>query len=259
MSIIYHYTSLDGFMSIMTQRQLWLTDVKAMNDSLEIEWFNRLLDTKIKHETSAATTPYHVLEILEKFKSCMLRACCFSEDDGDTLSQWRAYGEDGHGVAIGFDREKLVACANQNNRNIVDIIYDQTAQDGAVMSVVNELIHFGSSYEILEEHAQMLKSYGIIESLIETAVSLKNPAFAEEREVRLFTNSTYSNEAFGSVQFRISGRKITSYETQTFRHEDVASVVLGPKFSMSNEEVKYFLNHCQCPHVEIVRSSASYR
>lgn len=107
MGVIYHYCSPEAFLSIAKNKKLWLSATNNMNDSAEGVW---LIDT-LKKVLSININPtnrtsrnaiYNYLTLNNNIKFIS----CFSKEY-DLLSQWRAYAQDGEGVAIGFDEDKF--------------------------------------------------------------------------------------------------------------------------------------------------------
>jgi Protein of unknown function (DUF2971) len=105
-----HYTTLQGAIGIITGRDLWLTNSRYSNDNEEMNYGHRLVDAVLEElytETSPGDTAR--LAWLSKLRTQIQTArgdrvyiCCFCED-GNLLSQWRGYAEDGGGVSIEFD------------------------------------------------------------------------------------------------------------------------------------------------------------
>ena len=163
--IIYHYCSVDTFLSIIKNQELWVSDIFKMNDSseekcledllrfylkrihgelLKDKKFKEYLDKKGKNDKKSTKKERENTEKLkkelfkeyynkifsvpikknidnyikinkfltindllkEKSKKIKRYICCFS-GDGDLLSQWRAYADDGKGISIGFKKSKI--------------------------------------------------------------------------------------------------------------------------------------------------------
>jgi hypothetical protein len=70
---------------------------------------------------------------------------CFSRK-GDLLSQWRAYGDDGRGVSIGFDSKLLYKVdSRKNDIYVEDVLYDKEKQiEDIHLAVYDALIVFGT-------------------------------------------------------------------------------------------------------------------
>lgn len=115
--ILYHYTDSGGFAGIVEKRGLWATDIRFLNDPLELNYaWEGLL---IALETAKTDKP----EYSEAYDAALqaismtnavdpavsedrLFSVSFSEL-GDELGQWRSYADDAKGVALGFDKESI--------------------------------------------------------------------------------------------------------------------------------------------------------
>lgn len=78
-----------------------------MNDFTEGDWFTAALHHVIKSYNDVDASERLSLLWDIYFRSNTIKyATCFSKSS-DVLSQWRAYAQNGEGVAIGFDEVKL--------------------------------------------------------------------------------------------------------------------------------------------------------
>jgi hypothetical protein len=103
-NILYHYCSLETFTKIIDSKYLYMSHYEYMNDYLDMQWIYHMIDNELKKFTDKVKVEQFVknfnLNISDKY------IVCFSEK-GNILSQWRAYGNDGQGVSIGFDMSLL--------------------------------------------------------------------------------------------------------------------------------------------------------
>lgn len=126
--IVYHYCSLETALAILNTKTLRLSDITRSNDSAEIAYgyraalaaFERcgLIDTQgtrlhFNADWTALAPHYRSMlsEALGERTVPPNRICyavCFSEQS-DLLSQWRAYGDDGQGLSLGFDLSSLAS------------------------------------------------------------------------------------------------------------------------------------------------------
>jgi Protein of unknown function (DUF2971) len=105
--VFYHYTNAAALKSILETGSLWFSDWRFLNDTNEVQegfniasqHFEHLLETKSVNAT-------HAQDLRRYFEISRYGAwiACFSED-GDSLTQWQAYGDNGRGYALGFDDE----------------------------------------------------------------------------------------------------------------------------------------------------------
>jgi len=116
-NIIYHYCSLESFMSIIKNNTIRLTNISKSNDSSEIcycfDFFQNILKKAIKDFTRLHTSDEELKSYFNGINinnlisraifndSLIYYVACFSSE-ANLLSQWRGYADDGNGVAIGF-------------------------------------------------------------------------------------------------------------------------------------------------------------
>ncbi|MBQ4443517.1 MAG: DUF2971 domain-containing protein [Clostridia bacterium] len=107
-SIIYHYCSLDAFVSIINNHNIRLSNLYKTNDWSEKRYYGQMVIDYLSQRCSLNQEDISKLNIrLEELTNptigqTLSYACCFSEVS-DSLSQWRMYGDNGFGVCIGFD------------------------------------------------------------------------------------------------------------------------------------------------------------
>jgi hypothetical protein len=104
--IVWHYTTWDGFVSILRYNELWASDCRFMNDRKEfwhaLEFCADLYGPGMEHlhayiqgllYSRGHDLPFaHVLSV---------------SGDFDSLEQWRGYASSSVGVALGFDAALL--------------------------------------------------------------------------------------------------------------------------------------------------------
>ena len=176
--LLYHYCDAAAFLAICTGKKMRFSDLHSMNDFMEMHWgyriwekaASRLIDTVGKDFLDEVDAVLHGSGLVG-----LPVAACFSLD-GDVLSQWRAYADDGQGYSIGFDASQMLGLSVRPLR----VLYSEEKQIDEVehcvkqiyaerRSMINNGISFGA--------ACMLLAYDL--------AALKNPAFREEQEVRL--------------------------------------------------------------------------
>ena len=104
--LVYHYCSIETFLSIIQNSVLRLTDIEKSNDYSERVYMETLILKQFQKKINNNLNGYLLDNFIVKYyqslyTSSNLYASCFSED-GDLLSQWRAYADNGTGVSIGF-------------------------------------------------------------------------------------------------------------------------------------------------------------
>lgn len=273
--ILYHYCSPSTFFAIVNGKQLRFSDLFSMNDFMEIHWgylvweqaATDLIDIVGKDFLDEIDLIIHSSSL-----KCLALASCFSRD-GDVLSQWRSYAQDGIGYAIGFNAQLLTELAVQP----LQIEYDFVKQVSEVKTFVLAL------YEV-ENKEKLPRSKDFSYTCASLAFDLaafKNPAFQEENEVRLLhiINFQTSNDSLRladpggtafkknaspqPVKFQMRGSTPAPYLDLDFTNSGnvnpIYEVVLGPKNDAMSSGVSVFLETVGIPNVKIRRSRASYR
>lgn len=217
---IYHYTSVDSFLKIITGRTIWVSSVTEMNDSFESTWYEQYAKNPESNK---------VVDIINDRRSNkQFHVCCFSKYP-DLLSQWRGYGDGGAGVAIGFNKRKLEdRCAGLQSATIhaeiFDVIYDISEQERFFNNVCNS--------KEKEINFNDLRKLPFI---------LKSPSFLEEGEVRLFMEvsaRTYT-ELELKIKYRVVNGNIITYTEFPFEMTDIEDIIVGPKSSLNIESADF--------------------
>jgi hypothetical protein len=99
---------------------------------------------------------------------------CFTEN-GDQLSQWRAYANDGLGFAMGFRSDAHWSTGFVRPVLLERVIYVEAEQDALIEPILRGAV----------EAADDGGGDRLLNDLWEVLAIIKNPAFAEEKEWRL--------------------------------------------------------------------------
>lgn len=144
-SLIYHYCSTETLIAIVQNRTIRFSDINMLNDAEEGRWGYKIFeDAATKVITRKGLPPEAAaliegldVDFMDKIDAVWSTSglhlssfvSCFSTD-GDSLSQWRAYADDGRGFAIGFRVSELRRLPVQ----ILDVEYgvDKQIQEMAI-------------------------------------------------------------------------------------------------------------------------------
>lgn len=106
-SLLWHYTSTEGFVGIIKNQSIWASDIRYMNDPTEVRHtfnslYNFLRGKALSGVQSRTMNVFgNILDNISYIPVGMNFLACFSTD-GNRLSQWRAYGGS-KGYSVGFD------------------------------------------------------------------------------------------------------------------------------------------------------------
>jgi hypothetical protein len=146
-------------------------------------------------------------------------------DDGDSLSQWRGYGDKGVGISIGFDVSAWEFW-NKDLATLHPVVYDTEKQ----RKILSNFFHIdmtvldwdadknmtdmeGKRVEIVKP--EELTNY-FVSKLYRHIVSFKNPSFTDEKEVRwVYVKDAHILERMPlkapKKLFRMIGNKLIPY------------------------------------------------
>jgi hypothetical protein len=255
---------------------MWLTNVFFLNDSEEHFWLRNKARKFISAQLQQYPNDdgYQWLDmILRNEWRHEIYCACFSERT-DLLSQWRAYGDDGKGVAIGFSTDHLQRLCQCLQGKFADVIYDDGQQE-ALIERAFELTPRLSDGEdpTIDEAAGT-----ILRHISEAASRCKNNGFSEEAEWRLvcepipvfepedetcWTRATVSRfvERRGAITPYIEIPLVDGESYQERGLEPIKEVWFGPKNKAEEQEyaASSMLQRHGFVRVILQRSSLSYR
>lgn len=289
--LIYHYCGVEAFMSIMKTRAVWLTDLYQTNDAKEGEEIIDVVRAVLEDEKAETWMIHEWAANFAGHRTFMHGYGFCASEEGDLLSQWRGYAHDGMGFSIGFDR-KMLADASQETKveKIEDlelfmlgkVLYNLDEQKEKVREsasripallregALNHIRGLGLLGEAMDDdekkkrreqafNALMLINMGFAFHL---RLTIKNKAFSEEKEWRLFSpkmGTEYADQLKEKVGYIKRTNSIVPYLIYELGKGDlVKEVIVGPRNRTPDYALKMFLRSCGYSNVKIRHSSAPY-
>jgi len=230
---VYHYTDAYGLLGIVKSGQLWASDYRYMNDSEELRYVFRLaadvageLVASGEHDAPVAQA---FLEAAasgpDPFADTPFYLVCFSAD-GDSLSQWRAYGgSQGFCLELPGDISQplFVQVPGRQGQmyglSLLEVIYDEARQRRYVRDLLELILKEVCPAPVLAEYpTAALAVTGFMPfylgQLERAAHHFKHGAFSDEREWRLIVTAPHRPNEPPRIlpEFRVS-RTLTPYLT----------------------------------------------
>ncbi|WP_070001132.1 DUF2971 domain-containing protein [Cellulosilyticum sp. I15G10I2] len=317
---IYHYCTIDTFLAIIQNKTIRLSDLNKTNDYMEKKWANKLIAYALKEqleeyeidmdleedywydEQANNHLRYYKKEIERVlYDESPILISCFSEEK-DKLSQWRAYGQDGEGVAIGFNYKLLTQLKDgEYNIFIEKVIYRENDQKKRLAGLIDATIYYVDrlyrkmSAKFFDNFNDFFKDEFdtfcevLAEDIWRVGCIIKNPAFSEEKEVRIIYNPQLPNrEVVGDIslkeakdyfeqvkeveKFKIrplainyrNNQLVTSCDidfSALINEKIINEIFLGPKSTLKEDDLYYFLlsKGYEANDIKISRSEATYR
>jgi hypothetical protein len=194
---IWHYTTAQGLLGILSTDRLWASDSVFLNDAAERTYgielmLNALADIETDDMPAGVTDfilglVHPEQGILRPWLDNQLRlfVTCFCSK-GDLLSQWRAYAGSG-GYAVGFTPPGPLPAWAQSAPHYLtlrQVIYDEGRQRQLCTELVAALVTYLREGPDEPERRDGF-ARELVNGIAEIATWCKHPAFAEEQEWRL--------------------------------------------------------------------------
>jgi hypothetical protein len=224
--ILYHYTTQEGLLGIITRRCLWTTNIFYLNDSTEFNYALELVRADLKERLSGPAARNDQKQFYEDAlrtldglaplvpEAFSLHVGSFSAK-GDLLSQWRAYTQNGIGFSLGFDEAYLQSLAKRQKYELVECDYDATKHKRTISVLIDESVESTDDLNLFHE-------------LIRLSPRLKHPKFEEEQEWRIVSEDM----GHGKPEFRAGKSMLIPYSEFKLEGEDgilrIAEICVGP-------------------------------
>lgn len=264
-SALYHYTTQQGFLGIVKNKEIWATHTQYLNDRAEYLHALELVKEEIGRicKTNSEGTIERLLDEMldgitgiETINVCV---CSFSEVR-DSLSQWRAYGDETSGFAIGFLGSFLRDVVNREQCYLAQCLYSEEEQIALIKALVAKVLEENKN----RRDGEVLPLGGnLCAYLNRYAPILKNASFADEKEWRIISRPlSCKRERF---EYRPGSSMLIPYYRFPLTDEQgrlkIDEVVLGPTPHQvpSQWSVRGFLESQDLRNVRTNQSAVPYR
>lgn len=239
-SVLYHYTSGPGLIGILQSKSIWATNIRFLNDSTEYSLALKLAQEVIQNLIEDAHNKfdlglYNVLKekLAGEKGQGEVYVSSFTEN-GDQLSQWRAYCPPAGGYAIGFKSKSLMEPGGSNSdRFLARCTYDLPSQKELIRNLIQTVAEFaeGSVHDHVTHDRVFRESFKLLGRLLPlVAPALKDSSFSEEQEWRLVRLPSSFED--GTQQFRQGRSMLIPYYQHSFPTENgtapIEELVVGP-------------------------------
>ncbi len=298
-STIYHYCSANTLIAIIKSKSIRLSDLNKTNDFQEKKWASHLISKVLRDRIKANNINFDLEEDywyndsssthLQYYKNEMnsilfnekpIFISCFSQI-GDLLSQWRAYGQDGTGISIGFDYKKMKSLHNGKDILLEKVCYKEVSQEKKLGALIDSAISYMRDM-FSEDQVKISQDFNVyfenefdcfcevlLDYIGQVGCTIKNPAFSEEKEIRVIYDANFPireiegdwelSEAecffqnnrnvddfiFKSIDYFYRDNQLVPYCDLDFskiiNQNIIKEIVIGPKCGFSIDDVYYFL------------------
>jgi len=242
---IYHYTDQKGLLGILESGKIHVTDIFGLNDPSEVRHgINHVCniltaEAKDRHPATRefADRIIEIINVGDMDKIASFYVACFSCDKED-LGQWRAYGDNGNGYAIGFDRKLLEnAFIGQDGHNeTFPISYDEDELCEIYKQIVKEVLLLTEMPEGKDLSNAIIKKFikqlflNLTILIFRVAVLFKHKAYENEKEYR-FLKVRGVNEPNDDLEYRTRLNSVIRFTELHWKIEGqdiLREIVIGP-------------------------------
>ena len=203
---LYHYTDFNAMQGIIVNGEIWLWNLRRMNDSQEMEYF--IKELKIALKKWLQSSEYEKMERifaenLKDFDKLSSYAACFSEYSDDA-AQWARYAKNGMGVCVAFNKELLAKIGEAGHAPLCKVNYSPSCDDLDIVKELAELVKNTS-----KSSSQTARE--IFNKLITSSPLFKHPSFISEKEYRLVSLPYNVSKYLGQPHFYVEETNIKKY------------------------------------------------
>ena len=215
LNTLYHYTDFNAMRGIITNGEIWLWNLRRMNDSQEMQYFIKELKIALKKLLSQSEFECMeklFAENLRDFNSLSSYAACFSEY-ADDAAQWARYAKNGMGVCIAFNKDLLSKIGEKGHAPLYKVNYSRNCDDLGIVKEIANLIKEESAAKTSSDSISSgeQKIHETFNRLITSSPLFKHPSFISEKEWRLVSLPYNVNEYLGQPHFFVEETNIKKY------------------------------------------------
>ncbi|MDU8359963.1 hypothetical protein [Pseudomonas syringae group sp. J309-1] len=241
---LYHYTDASAVLSIVKERELWLTDIRFMNDAEEtLDGVKYVMEAVKSLPLMADEHSKRALDILLRFTAQDVAEGLMDEHSfissfsrtGDHLVQWRSYGL----YAIEFDDSLM-----HDLSPITPCHYEILEKQNLAIDFVR-MTRDAISAKLSGGHDEY--SHAVQRSIWELAdftTAFKHQSFRDENEVRLIRMESAHSE---SVNYRVRNNYLIPFVKVAFDLKHIRAIHVGPMKhqDLAMMAMRSFINNIQ--------------
>lgn len=268
-NIIYHYCGMDSFFGIIANKNIRLSNAYKTNDSAELEWIFSIMENSM-----AGVFKTEFVSTLRKSYRGWLEnhfrphIACFSKE-GDLLSQWRAYANNGKGISIGFNRKYFESIKMLDNKEfeIFDVVYRCKEQEKLLKNLFSTIgtdnLKLLEDFYINNRDNNCVEEIMFVDALLKYGTIFKNETFDEEKEVRLIHGFDEIAAESDMFEYRVTQDDLISFVEIPIDVKNcyplIKEVILGPNCKVNSKSLGHFLEQKLSTEIKIKKSRSSYR
>ncbi len=315
--LLYHYCDNKKMANIISEHTLRMSDITKSNDYEEIQLFYPYIMPAIEREYKATPFPLaykgengfealvKLLHAVHKFINIEFDVgemtsfvVCFCED-GDVLSQWRGYADNGKGGAIGFSYEELKQYCESHDgvitlkkvqyirREQLPIVIETKAKE-ILPDLQRDMKWMAEKFSVeenSEEYEALLevRLLHIIKKGLISSLEYKYDTFSEEKEWRVFFSEEISKNSKwiyedeediitkyhnvitklrNKIEFNVTDTDLIPYypiDLFEISSDPIKEIILGPKNNILKRDFELYMAKNNMKNYDLKYSAISFR
>lgn len=263
---LYHYTSPEGLLGIVKQREIWATHTQYLNDVREFSHAVEMAKEEL-HRMTGRSDSGGLGPVLQSMKDSLagiesVNVCVVSfSEEGDSLSQWRAYCGEATGFSVGFSGQFLKSIIGDMFW-LVPCQYADDVQKQLIKTLLNDVLDENQNRKP-QDRDDLPPGGNFLPYLMRYAPILKHQSFQDEKEWRIISRPLpCSSERF---EYRAGRSMLIPYYRVSLEAKSepftIEQVIIGPTPypEQSTNSVKSLLAKFRLNDTQIVTSQVPYR
>ncbi len=270
---IYHYTSPEGLLGILSNKKIWFSNTRFLNDSSENNYIYTLFP-KSKYEYEPHVLEEDFFQLIDNIKNQYLNkdfceifgitfwvehifVASFSKDD-DNLMLWNYYTKNSEriGYNVCFDNQPIEIGSHYAKYLSGEIIYDEDIQRDLVKKL---LFKFNSEYKNIEEEKKISFTKSLLDIIEIYNTFFKHPKYNLEKEFRCALSHIKNYDKLPS--WRTFNGIFIPYLEEEFEKDSIENICIGPTKNQEllQNSLELFLNTHKYKDVHIKKSKIPLR
>jgi len=251
--VLYHYTSISSFKSIIEKKELWITRSDFLNDPEELSYFANLVVKTIDSIRVTRSIPEEFLNplytnYLSYFQSVFPQNhyILSLSKSLDSLSMWNYYGKnDGYCIGLNFKELTETITFNRFNFHHGSVNYNVDEQ----ISILDLELQSAYDYWVTSHNSDPSKIQSITDTLFDRwsmyALFFKHEGYQNEIEYRL----VLTHRADFNVMYRTAYGVFTPYVVLPTKRVHLElernPVDINDKFPLESVTISPYIKHDQ--------------
>ena len=254
-TVLAHYTTTDGLLSMMEKSELWFSDARFLSDTTELNYGIRLMEEifegrqrQLRDAGILASMSFHghplrgyLIDTFSNAISPYIFCLC---ENANQLSQWRSYSNT-RGYSICFLARELLRLKpdlrgkSPDQTFLCKVVYEEDKQREIAEAVVGVIIQFAKRLKQvppLPGETELPLSFLVMaaKGMLDCVIQFKDSCFQEEQEWRVYCWIAKDDQNL--LSYRNKADLILPYLVMKNPNEEHLLPINGIYFSSSSDE-----------------------